>query len=54
MADGERFEAARELLLRTRDDYETAYREFQWPRLERFNWALDSFDRYAAPTWWQN
>ena len=35
---------ARDLLLRHRTDYETATREFRWPALERFNWALDYFD----------
>jgi acetyl-CoA synthetase len=43
----DRFQSVREFLLKHRDDYETAYREFQWPRLDRFNWALDWYDRYA-------
>ena len=30
------------------DDYETARREFTWPWLEHFNWALDCFDAMAA------
>jgi acetyl-CoA synthetase len=42
------FRAARDLLLRHREDYPTARREFSWPRLERFNWALDWFDVIAA------
>jgi len=42
------FNAARDFLLSHRDDYETAYREFQWPRPETFNWALDWFDAIAA------
>ncbi len=41
------FVAARDFLLRHREDYETAYREFQWPKLDRFNWALDYFDVMA-------
>jgi acetyl-CoA synthetase len=41
------FLAARDVLLRYRDDYDTAYREFRWPRLDNFNWALDYFDRMA-------
>src|SRR3984885_1143464 len=41
------FLAAREFLLRHREDYMTAYRDFRWPRLERFNWALDYFDPMA-------
>jgi len=42
------FEAARDFLLSTRDDYETAYRDFRWPHPENFNWALDWFDVIAA------
>src|SRR4051794_24205727 len=38
------FRAARDLLLRHRDDYERAYAEFRWPELDGFNWALDWFD----------
>jgi len=45
-ADG--FIAARDFLLRHRTDYATAYRDFRWPELDRFNWALDYFDRIAA------
>jgi acetyl-CoA synthetase len=41
------FLAARDQLLRLRTDYERAYREFEWPKLEEFNWALDYFDRIA-------
>ncbi|MGW0560525.1 AMP-binding protein [Streptomyces sp. NPDC003016] len=43
----ESFRAARDFLLRHREDYETAYEGFVWPRPERFNWALDWFDRIA-------
>ena len=39
--------AARDFLLRHREDYVTAYRAFQWPKLDRFNWALDYFDPMA-------
>ena len=35
---------AREFLLAHRDAYDHAYAHFQWPRLDRFNWALDYFD----------
>ena len=42
------FEDARDFLLANRDDYETAYRDFRWPRPENFNWALDWFDVIAA------
>ena len=38
---------ARDLLLRHRTDYELAYREFAWPKLGAFNWALDYFDVIA-------
>jgi acetyl-CoA synthetase len=38
---------ARELLWRHRTDYERAYREFVWPELDEFNWALDYFDVIA-------
>ena len=42
------FLAARDLLLNSRGDYARAYREFRWPRPERFNWALDYFDGVLA------
>src|SRR3954468_19187037 len=48
MTAPEAFRAARDFLLRHRDDYEAAYRDFRWPELDRFNWALDWFDAYAA------
>jgi len=41
------FLAARDFLLRRREDYAAAYRDFQWPKLTRFNWALDYFDVMA-------
>jgi acetyl-CoA synthetase len=41
------FIAARDFLLRHREDYATAYRDFKWPKLEHFNWALDYFDVMA-------
>jgi acetyl-CoA synthetase len=41
------FLAARDFLLRHREDHATAYRDFQWPKLDRFNWALDYFDVMA-------
>ncbi len=44
----DQFLAARDLLLRHRSDLEAARREFRWPVLDRFNWALDYFDRLAA------
>ncbi|HYZ61541.1 MAG TPA: AMP-binding protein, partial [Acetobacteraceae bacterium] len=39
---------ARDLLLRHRTDLAAAQREFRWPTLDRFNWALDYFDPMAA------
>src|SRR5262245_36068491 len=39
---------ARDFLLSRREQYADAYRDFRWPRLDRFNWALDYFDVYAA------
>ncbi|WP_244829267.1 AMP-binding protein [Caballeronia sp. TF1N1] len=47
MNPAEPFIEARDFLLRHRTDYDTAYREFQWPALSRFNWALDYFDPMA-------
>ncbi len=42
------FRAARDLLLRHREDYDTARSLFAWPELDEFNWALDWFDVVAA------
>ena len=42
------FRSARDFLLIHRDDYDTACAGFQWPKLDRFNWALDWFDQIAA------
>jgi len=42
------FRAARDLLLRYRDDYDAALASFSWPALDEFNWALDWFDVIAA------
>jgi acetyl-CoA synthetase len=43
----EAFLNSREFLWKYRADYDTAYRDFRWPALDRFNWALDYFDRMA-------
>ncbi|MEO7053211.1 MAG: AMP-binding protein [Rhodanobacter sp.] len=40
----QRFIAARDFLLAHRTDRDTAYRDFRWPQLDEFNWALDYFD----------
>ncbi|HEX6041590.1 AMP-binding protein [Longimicrobium sp.] len=42
------FAQARQVLLDHRDDQDAARAAFRWPRLDRFNWALDWFDAYAA------
>ena len=42
------FLAARDFLLAHRTDYATAVRDFRWPQLSVFNWALDYFDAMAA------
>jgi len=45
------FLRARDFLLRHRNDYEFACRNFEWPAIgprDEFNWALDYFDVMAA------
>ena len=42
------FKAARDFLRAHRTDYATAYRDFRWPEMQNFNWALDWFDRELA------
>jgi acetyl-CoA synthetase len=46
-SDLDAFLAARDFLLQHRNDYALAYRQFRWPQLAEFNWALDYFDGYA-------
>ena len=41
------FRHARDFLLTHRGDHATAVRDFRWPELEHFNWALDWFDVMA-------
>ncbi len=41
------FEQARDFLILHRADYDYAYEHFQWPKLDKFNWALDYFDSMA-------
>ncbi len=53
----ESYRAARDFLLEHRDDYDTAVRDFRWPRIEgAWNWATDWFDVIArgndAPALW--
>lgn len=42
------FREARDFLVAHREDYETAYRDFNWPQFDRFNWARDWFDALAV------
>src|SRR4051794_3201915 len=42
------FKAARDFLVAHRTDYATAYRDFRWPEIRNFNWALDWFDAELA------
>src|SRR4051812_17415166 len=44
------FLKARDFLLAHRTDQDLACRDFRWPRMEEFNWALDYFDQRAAGT----
>lgn len=41
------FLEARDFLVRHRTNYDLAYRDFRWPVLDQFNWALDYFDEMA-------
>jgi len=47
MAPATAFLQARDFLITHREDYDTAFAEFAWPALDRFNWALDYFDAAA-------
>ncbi|GAB3455059.1 AMP-binding protein [Massilia terrae] len=47
MTPYQRFQQARDFLQRHRTDYDTAWRDYQAPRLDTFNWALDFFDTEA-------
>jgi acetyl-CoA synthetase len=46
-AELKEFLAARDFLWDRRLDYDAACREFRWPALTQFNWALDYFDAMA-------
>ena len=56
MTPYQRFVQARDFLQQHRTDYDTAYRDYQAPKLDTFNWALDFFDHEAkdnhAPALW--
>ncbi len=45
MGAAEELSSARDFLIATRSDYDGARAGFRWPRLDRFNFALDWFDR---------
>ncbi|MET0214534.1 MAG: AMP-binding protein [Vicinamibacterales bacterium] len=42
------FLSSRDFILKHRTAFDTAVRDFQWPALEQFNWALDYFDAAAT------
>jgi len=42
------FRRARDLLLERREDYHAALRDFEWPQLDEFNWALEHFDAIGS------
>jgi acetyl-CoA synthetase len=45
----EAYRAARDIVVRHRDDYDAAVAAVRWPYVgDRFNWALDWFDPVAA------
>jgi acetyl-CoA synthetase len=48
MNEREAFLKARNFLVRHRDNGAAAYREFTWPHLDEFNWALEFFDVQAV------
>src|SRR6478736_164592 len=48
MKSTDAFLSARKQLLAWREDHSIARRDFRWPRLENFNWAIDYFDVIAA------
>ena len=47
MTSTDAFRQARDQLLALRTDQVAAVRQFRWPQLDRFNWALDHFDAVA-------
>jgi acetyl-CoA synthetase len=48
MSNSRHFIALRDELLRAREDYEGARREFRWPVFREFNWTADYFEVIAA------
>lgn len=47
MSNIDAFLKARDFLIEHREDYQTAYDQFKWPVMEKFNWAIDYFDVIA-------
>ncbi|STC69807.1 AMP-binding protein [Corynebacterium pilosum] len=47
-ANTTKFQEARQFLVEHSDDYDTAKAEFEWPRFDTFNWALEWFDYLGA------
>ncbi|MDB5747396.1 MAG: AMP-dependent synthetase [Massilia sp.] len=47
MTPYQRFARARDFLQQQRLDYDTAYRDYQPPQLDAFNWGIDFFDHEA-------
>jgi len=47
MRELDQFLNSRDFLLKHRTQYEKAYAEFNWPKLDHFNWAIDYFDFIA-------
>jgi acetyl-CoA synthetase len=48
MSSSRRFIEVRDQLLRCREDWTGAQRQFRWPVLRKFNWVRDYFDVVAA------
>jgi acetyl-CoA synthetase len=48
MSGAAEFLKARDCLLSAGGEYQRVRKEFSWPKLDRFNWALDYFDLMAA------
>src|SRR4051794_899243 len=45
---GAAFKQARDFFFTHREDYTTAHRDFRWPEMQEFNYALDWFDAELA------
>jgi acetyl-CoA synthetase len=48
MTPTERFQRARDVLIRAQGDPEAARAAFRWPELQEFNWATHWFDELAT------